>query len=214
MRKPFTILVAVLFVMTGYVACNPSDIQNEDFVTIDVTAKYPKKELILQDFMDVEYIALETTDGFITQGVVMDIGKDIMVVRNRAGDGDIFIFDRNGKGLRKINRMGQGNEEYIVYLSGGSVLDEDNGDIYINDGVRYSFLVYDLYGNFKRKIRYKEGPFITNAFNFDKENIICMEEFWPESDAERNRNSFFLISKQDGNTKEPEIPFKQKLSTI
>ena len=35
-----------------------------------VTKSYPEKELIIQDFMDVEYIALETTDEFLTQGVV------------------------------------------------------------------------------------------------------------------------------------------------
>lgn len=186
----------------------------EDFVTVDVTKSYPKKELILQDAMDVEYIPLETTDGFITQGIVMDVGKDIMIVRNRTPDGDIFIFDRNGKGLRKINRMGQGGEEYIFYLSGGVFLDEESGEIYLNDGVRYSFIVYDLDGNFKRRIQYKEGPFITNAFNFDKENILCMEDFWPQHDAETHRNSHFLISKQSGEIRDIEIPFEKKISSM
>jgi len=53
---------------------------------------YPKKELILQDFMEVEYIPLETTDDFITLGIVMAIGKEIILVRNRVGDGDIFYL--------------------------------------------------------------------------------------------------------------------------
>ena len=35
------------------------------YITVDITANYPKKEMILQDFMDVEYIPLETTDEFI-----------------------------------------------------------------------------------------------------------------------------------------------------
>ena len=82
--------------------------QDGDFLTVDVTRRYPQKELILQDFMNVEYIALETGGEFYSQGVVLAVGKDIIVVRNRVNDGDIFIFDRNGKGLRKINRMGRG----------------------------------------------------------------------------------------------------------
>ena len=42
---------------------------------------YPKKELVLQDFMDVEYIPLETNDEFITQGDVMAIDNKYIVVR-------------------------------------------------------------------------------------------------------------------------------------
>lgn len=93
-------------------------------LTVDVNVNYPEKELILQDFMDVEYVPLETTDEFITQGVVEAIGKNIIVIRNRMKDGNIFIFDRNGKGLRRINRLGQSDEEYSNIP--GVVLDEDN----------------------------------------------------------------------------------------
>lgn len=93
-------------------------------LTVDVNVNYPEKELILQDFMDVEYVPLETTDEFITQGVVEAIGKNIIVVRNRMKDGNIFIFNRNGKGLRRINRLGQSDEEYSNIP--GVVLDEDN----------------------------------------------------------------------------------------
>ena len=49
----------------------------DELVTINVNKDYPEKELILQDIMDVEYIALETTDEFITHGNVMDIGKNL-----------------------------------------------------------------------------------------------------------------------------------------
>ena len=31
-----------------------------ELITVDVTKNYPEKELTLQDFMDVEYIPLET----------------------------------------------------------------------------------------------------------------------------------------------------------
>ena len=97
--------------MAVCVGCKQSDIQSDDFITVDVTASFPEKELILQDFMDVEYIPLETNDDFVNQGFVMDIGKKIMLVINILRDGDIFIYDRSGKALRKINRMGQGGED-------------------------------------------------------------------------------------------------------
>ena len=82
----------------------------EDIIIIDVTANYPKKELILQDFMDVEYITLETTDEYITQGEVRDIGKNIIVVTNRIKEettytNKIFNYDKNKLLFQKINLL-------------------------------------------------------------------------------------------------------------
>ena len=55
--------ITFLFIM---VACvGPKDQLEYDLISVDVNAKYPKKELILQDFMDVEYIALESSDEYI-----------------------------------------------------------------------------------------------------------------------------------------------------
>lgn len=83
-------------------SCGNKEQSTNDIITVDVSANYPQKELILQDFMDVEYIPLETTDEFITQGSVKAIGKNIIIVTNWINDGDIFIFDRSGKGIRKL----------------------------------------------------------------------------------------------------------------
>ena len=99
----------ILFLITG---CESGKQPANDFLTVDITANYPKKELILQDFLDVEYIPLETNDEFITQGSVKAIGKRFVLVTNLLNDGNIFVFDRKtGKAVRKINRKGQGAEE-------------------------------------------------------------------------------------------------------
>jgi len=81
MKNKFTTLTIILFIITGLVGCKHSDTQNA-LITVDVTASYPEKELILQDFMDVEYIPLETNDEFVTQGVVMAIGNKYIIVKN------------------------------------------------------------------------------------------------------------------------------------
>ena len=96
--KPInTILAAILLVVLA--GCGTNNQSNDDLIIVDVSKSYPKKELILQDFMDVEYIALETTDEFLTQGLVQGVGKEYLLVKNRNNDGDIFIFDRKtGKG--------------------------------------------------------------------------------------------------------------------
>ena len=41
---------------------------SDDIITVAVTKSYPKKELIHQDFLNVEYILLDdTNDDFITK---------------------------------------------------------------------------------------------------------------------------------------------------
>ena len=85
MRKLTTNAVAMLLALVGCMGCgNRSASSVDNLIRVDVMADYPEKELILQDLMDVEYIALETTDDFITKGAVKAIGKDIMLVTNRS----------------------------------------------------------------------------------------------------------------------------------
>lgn len=148
-------VVVVLFLMLGWSGCRENS-GTVDIVTVDISQNYPKKELVLQDFMDVEYIPLETNDEFITQGDVMAIDNKYIVVKNWNNDGDIFLFDRKtGKGVRKWNRRGQGAEEYTFI--NGIVLDEGKNELYVNSTPSKKILVYDLFGNFKRSLNYVQG---------------------------------------------------------
>ncbi|MDL2278333.1 6-bladed beta-propeller [Parabacteroides sp. OttesenSCG-928-G07] len=129
-----------------------------------------------------------------------------MLVRNRNDDGDIFVYDRTGKALRKINRKGQGGEEYASIYN--ITLDEDKGEMFVSDIYSKKIIVYDLYGNFKRSFKHKEGSgsqFYTDIFNYDQDNLICYDSYNKEI-------AFILISKQDGSiTREIETPFNEKL---
>jgi cytochrome oxidase Cu insertion factor (SCO1/SenC/PrrC family) len=203
--------------MMGFEGCNQSVNSSDDFITVKVNTNYPKKELILQDFMDVEYIPLETTDEFVCSGLVEAMGEDIIIVRNHNHinrDGNIYIFDRNGKALRKINRKGQGGEEYLNIF--GIALDEDNSEIFVNDVSGKKILVYDLDGKFNRSFKHQHTTKYYNIYNFDRENLICYEN--PpinnnDGSTDYKGQSFMIISKQDGSiTKEIQIPFEEKKS--
>lgn len=204
----------LLIVVSG--GCKQSDTQSDDFITVDVTANYPKKELILQDFMDVEYIPLETNDEFITSGHIRAIGKEMIIVNNRTPnpyniDGDLFIFDRNGNSLNKINRSGQGSQEYMNI--GGIILDEENSEIFVNSHYTSKIYVYDLLGNFKRSFGHKEGSFYFPICNLNKNHLICVDGNSNSDSDEIKRNRFIIISKQDGSIiKEIQIPYKEKKS--
>ena len=82
-------------------SCGRDTTSTDGFITVDVTkSSYsPKKELVLQDFMDVEYILLETNDEFINQGFVQDVGEKYILVKNRKNDEEILI---NSHHIQKI----------------------------------------------------------------------------------------------------------------
>ena len=204
MKTLIYIETILLLVMTS---CGSDNASTDGFITVDVTkSSYsPKKELVLQDFMDVEYIPLETNDEFINHGYVRAVGEKYIIVTNYRNDGDIFVYNRKGKAIRKINRKGQGGEEY-TYIT-NITLDEDNNEIFVNDHFVKKIYVYDLDGNFKRSFKQKSdggSRSYDDIFNYDKENLICYDEL-------NNEIPFLLVSKQDGNiTKEIKVPFKEK----
>lgn len=140
--------IIILFVMAG---CGGDHSSTDGLITVDVNDSYStKKELVLQDFMDVEYIPLETNDEFINRACVQAVGEKYIIVTNFYDDGNIFVYGRNGKAIRKINRKGQGGEEYVSMRSVS--LDEENEEIFVNDFHAKKIRVYDLEGNFKRSL--------------------------------------------------------------
>lgn len=191
MKQTSTFLIPILLVLL--IGCGRNKQSNNDLIIVDVSKSYPKKEMILQDFMDVEYIALETTDEFLTQGEILAIGNKYILVKNQVDDGDIFIFDRKtGEGLRKINRKGQGAEEYIRIDA--ATMDEDNDELFINCDTSGKIFVYDLSGSFKRDLSHGDENEYLDIFNYDSENLI-------RYDNGRNKgiqSYHAIISKQDG----------------
>ena len=169
---------------------------------------YPKKELILQDFMDVEYVPLETTDDFITQGIVKATGKKILLVANRIMDGNIFVFDRaTGKGVRKINRLGQSGEEYSHITS--IVLDEDNNEMFVVDYPGQGKYWYMTYMESSIEVSHFQIPAIMSFYRTsDRDHLIGYKKLFA---IDRNRRIMpcKFISKKDGSvTRKIQIPSK------
>lgn len=204
-RLTISLLLPLLLIGCGDGNRQPAD----DLITVDVTANYPKKELILQDFMDVEYVPLETTDDFLVKGRVMDVGKNLIAVSNKK-EGDILLFDRaTGKALKKINCKGQGPEEYVLTYS--LLLSEEKNEMFVNDPLSTKIQVYDLDGNYKRSITYNE--MIIFVFYHYNEDYFLSEEICVPGN-EGAANTFFLLSKQDGSMKEIDIPYEKRKSVV
>ena len=207
MNKPI-FLTSIILLTT---ACNGVKSPSDDFYTIDVRGNFPKKELLVQDIMDVEYIMLETSDEFLCSGIVKDIGKDHILVMGGLVRGDILVFDRSGKGLRRINHNGRGSQEYAS-LSPTVFLDEENNEMYVSDNTTNKIIVYDLFGVYLRSFPFPKGLRSIDVSNFDKERLICTDT--TESD-DVHRPQFFFLSKQDGSIiHQILIPIKERISGI
>jgi len=211
MKRIITITAIILIAMAG---CGGGKQLSDELIVVDVTKSYPVKELILQDFMDVEYIALETTDDFLTQGSILDIGKEIILVRNNTNDGDIFVYDRSGKGLRKFNHLGQGPEDYGNLAGSYITLDEENNEILINNFMTGQTTVYDLYGNYVRRFSQSEGVRYATLRNFDREYLIGKATSMRFDETATESQPFAIISKKDGSmVHDIRISFKKAINT-
>ncbi len=184
-----------------------------ELVTVDVTESFPKKDLILQDVFDVEYVPLETTDEFVCGGVVMAVGSKYIAVRNQGSDGNLYIFDRSGKGISVINRKGNGGQEYTS-MSGGVLLDEENDEIFINSLAQKKVFVYDFQGNFKRTLNFMKDARYYRMINYDKEHILCWNQIFEYNLKAKEAPCFFLISKLDGSVQGIEIPIEKRTTTV
>ena len=168
-------LGAILFILMG---CGVD--KSDSLVTVDVTANYPKKELVLQDFMDVEYIPLETTDEFVVKGKITDV------------------------------RKGQGPEEYILPFN--VHLNKEEDEMFVNDGPSSKIQVYDLDGNYKRTIPYKQGALVTNLYDYDENHFLSQNVYSPENES--SSSTFFLLSTQDGSWTDIELPYGKRISPV
>ncbi len=179
--------------------------------TIDLTKTYPKKEIVLQNIAEVEYIPLETRDDVLLSrtGRVIYSSKDLIVARNLK-EGDVFVFNGKGKVISSFNHKGQGVMEYIklnrvMYNSPTNEI-----FVYTRDKPGYKIMVYNLQGQFQREVHIKTKVSLRKLHSFNKELIIAYETPNIADDANAklenmhkegkvsNIKPMFLISKKTG----------------
>ncbi len=202
--KKLTILTVSLLLL---ISCGNEKKQNT-LPCFDVNESYPKKEIILQDIANVEYISLETRDDVLVGGgVVRSVGKDkILIYSGRTGD--VFIFNNDGKFINKFNHKGQSGEEYN-YIS-NILIDEPNDDIFIIDGYKKDqILVYSMHGKYKRTITIKDVEASHFSTLFGKEQILSYQNpnrnnIFSKEKKEFKHNSIAFINRTTG-AKEKEI---------
>ena len=163
---------------------------------IDFSKNYPTKEIRLQDIADSEYIPLETTDDvLLSERAVLSSVTDKYILVYEYVQGDVFVFNRNGKIYSHFNHKGQSGQEYpwIRY----AILDEKNEEIFV---CNQSIQVYSLNGKYKRTLKINTLQNESAVYNFDEEALLLYDDLNidPSLKLKPKSKPYRLMSKKDG----------------
>ncbi|MDD3038454.1 6-bladed beta-propeller [Bacteroides sp.] len=169
----------------------------------DEKENYPETKIKLSDLAEVSYIPLKMNDSTILKVKSSWRGNDFFVTSDRIYlqeiHRELYIFKKDGTFLNKINREGEGPEDYINI--GNYIVDTLYKEIFIQDWVRRRTQVYDLEGNFKR-------TFLNFAFEIVELNDSLLLNFFQHFQSTPNGSEYSVTQgpqysvtrKKDGST--------------
>ena len=106
---------ALMFALLA-TACGDANQKTSALLQIDVRTNYPEKEICLQDVAEVSYVPLETTEEMLVaeSAEVQSVSSKGIAIKHQPGNmkWESLIFHRNGKGWLKLDKEGQGPDEY------------------------------------------------------------------------------------------------------
>ena len=196
--KLTTLLFFLTIILFGCQHGIQKTMKMDDSHVLYILKNHPKKEIILQNVANIEYIPLETTDDVLLSGVSqLAYLSEKYVVVYEPKLGDIFIFGRNGKIVTHFNYRGQGSHDYT--LTRNVIFDEKNEEIFVFDNpLTYRILVYTLTGEYKRTINYSEDYLTIKAYNFDDDSFLVYDEYFLFQPPTYNKQPYMFMSKKDG----------------
>ena len=197
-------IIACSTLLASLMGCGNKE-QAAPWTNIDLSGSIPKEERILQDLFEVEYVALETTDSFLTRGFIEAVSQHFLITYDY-NEGCLSLFDRTtGKGIRQIKRQGQGPEEFTS--PSNVIIDEKREELFISDYSLRKILIYDMKGNFKRSFKTVDENYYTELLDYDDGHLLAYKS--PAGPHDES-SCHLLISKQDGSlTKEIRFPIDQ-----
>lgn len=203
----FKKVVVLAFCLSEVLFCCNKN-ASSDLIKFDVNGNFPVKTLDIQDIADIEYLKLEINDDYLFSDFVL-LTDSFVICR---GKRTFIFFNRTtGKPVSKLNRYGNGPEEYnlaVVY-----VYSEIKDEFFILDyptGIK----VYGKDGTFKRKIPCKEDfhpSGINSLYDYDEDHLLLNGYSFKGGMKD---TSFILISKQDGFIEGIHIPYEKKVNLI
>jgi hypothetical protein len=162
-------------------------VSNEDLHIIDIEKSDKKDQILLSSlFSEVKPIILETGEPFLLGEINgIQVYKDwLFILDNRQNIG-VYVFDKDGKFIRKFGNRGNGPDEYLTIAD--FTIDAKNDVIYLLDSRANKILKYKLStGKFESSLRlqmqnvqsfhlqYNDGQLYTDIDYMDGSEPECM----------------------------------------
>lgn len=160
-KKTLPYVSGGVLVLTLLILFSCSGKQKKESSGFDIDPEQKTEKGLSDYFSSIEVIPLETSDSSIMAAadkLIYCRGKYYLLdVRSIEG---VLIFDKDGKFLNKLVRMGRGPQEY--YTANDFVVDPSNGDISIMSSIGGTVLVYDSTLTFRE--RYSINYQATHSF--------------------------------------------------
>lgn len=181
--KPTFLFTLMLLIAAPCMADNDVD----KCFYIDRSKRIKEKNIFLQDVAKVEYIPLETTDDCLIHDerllwAIRVTANDVFISVSH----DILRFSRDGKFLNRIGKYGQGPREMAHNTS--IAVDDQKKEVWVYDGAKRRFIVYDFEGNYIREIEHA----VENFDFLDQDHFVCYES------AIKRAPAFTIRSRKDG----------------
>ncbi len=171
--KPILTFLTLFTLSLVFFSCTPSGKADNGLVTIDVkVALKTEKEFRLSEMVEsIEYVKLETRPECLVSNASRVIGKKYIVLLNSEPP-QILLFDRTGKFIRPIGKVGKGPGEYTYPNHIDFSPDEER--ILVHDVRQRLFMEFSVDGN---PVSTSEAPRITDQgpYYIDQEHIVYME---------------------------------------
>ncbi|MDC1106579.1 6-bladed beta-propeller [Prolixibacteraceae bacterium] len=144
--------IIILFLLPiFFISCTINDkatsVDKESIVKLELDLDMSGEIKLSTLFDSVQYIPLETTESSLIGDVRKVIIKDKMIFIQDYESNSLNIFNGDGKFISKLQKIGNGSDEYIRIRD--FAYDKDKRHIYLNVG--FEIKVYTISGEFIKK---------------------------------------------------------------
>jgi hypothetical protein len=176
-------------------------------ISIDMHKDYPEKTIRLQEVANVRYIPLGTTDDVLFNGTIVNLTDEGIAGFNKK-DGDILVFEGNGKPIGSFNHVGQGPQDYlqIYHLD----VDWKQGEVYVQDNFRQKIRIYAPDGSYLRTLNVQGTMRESDMYHFSDTHLIYYKN--PDTRQFAPYQPVTLLSKKAGST--TTLPFTKEQDNV
>lgn len=161
---------------------------------------------------NLKFVKLETAHNCLIGGEIRNVKIDNDLIFILDNNTNLFIFESNGKFLRKIGQRGNGPGE-IMRIS-NFFLNKELKEIGLFDISKNTILIFDYEGNFIKNIKFnqrlnvKEIEFISN----DELLVEFLNTKHNDASDSENRYNYGIVNLANKSIKERFIPFLVRLN--